>query len=68
MFLVCCACHKVVEEREPLRNTRIIETVCEECQHETTLRYMNMLNKLYYEEEKLLLELEAGTAKPQTHP
>ncbi len=62
MFLVCVACNKVVKEIEPLRSTEITPTVCNECQHEATLRYFKMLNELYFEKQ-LILEQQTGTDK-----
>jgi hypothetical protein len=58
MFLVCCACHKVMKEIKPLRSTKTKLTICEEYKHETKLRYIRMLNKFYFEEQ-LISELQA---------
>jgi hypothetical protein len=58
MFLVCYACHKVMKEIKPLRSTKTKLTICEECEHETKLRYIRMLNEFYFEEQ-LIPELQA---------
>jgi hypothetical protein len=62
IFLVRCACHKAMKEIKPLRSTKTKLTTCEECEYETKLRYIRMLNEFYFEEQ-LILELQADKDK-----